>query len=66
MANSVTLPILEQEFECLLRRAGVSIPRERRAAWLLSYADLRTQIALLHGRYGPEAEPSNVFRLEQR
>ena len=28
--------------------------------------DLRGQIALLHGRYGPEAEPSNVFRLGDR
>ncbi len=30
---------------------------------LAAYADLRRQIALLHGRYGAAAEPSNVFRL---
>jgi hypothetical protein len=66
MPDNPTLATLEREFECLLQRAGVAIPPERRAAWLLSYADLRSQIALLHGRYGPAAEPSNVFRLEKR
>jgi hypothetical protein len=29
----------------------------------LAYADLRSQIALLHGRYDHTAEPSNVFSL---
>jgi hypothetical protein len=66
MADNPNLPALEREFECLLQRAGVSIPPERRTAWMLAYADLRSQIALLHGRYGPQAEPSNVFRLETR
>ena len=66
MPDNPTLATLEREFECLLQRAGVAIPPERRTAWLLSYADLRSQIALLYGRYGPEAEPSNVFRLEKR
>ena len=46
-----------------MARAGVSVPPQRRAAALVAFADLRSQIALLHGRYGPEAEPSNVFRL---
>ena len=54
---------LAAEFDCLMARAGVTMPPERRAVTLVSYADLRDQIALLHGRYGPEAEPSNVFRL---
>jgi hypothetical protein len=69
MAQSPTPDALATEFDCLMARAGVSVPPQRRAAALIAYADLRGQIALLHGRYGPEAEPSNVFRLmppEQR
>ncbi len=54
---------LAAEFDCLMARAGISVPPQRRAAALAAYADLRGQMALLHGRYGPEAEPSNVFRL---
>ena len=54
---------LVAEFDMLMARAGVTIPDTRRAAVLTAYADLRGQIALLHGRYGPEHEPSNVFRL---
>lgn len=54
---------LAAEFDCLMRRAGITIPPQRLASTLVGYADLRGQIALLHGRYGPEAEPSNVFRL---
>ena len=54
---------LAAEFECLMARAGISVPEARRATVLAAYADLRAQIALLHGRYGAAAEPSNVFRL---
>ena len=54
---------LAAEFDCLMARAGISVPPQRRAAVLAAYADLSGQIALLHGRYGPEEEPSNVFRL---
>jgi hypothetical protein len=54
---------LEAEFDCLMARAGLRIPEARRVGILASYADLRGQIALLHGRYGAAAEPSNVFRL---
>ena len=54
---------LAAEFDCLMARAGITVPAARRAAVLTAYADLRGQIALLHGRYGAAAEPSNVFRL---
>lgn len=54
---------LEQEFDVLMRRAGITIPPARRASILASYADMLGQIALLHGRYGHEAEPANIFRL---
>ena len=57
---------LAAEFDCLMARAGVPVPPRRRAALLAAYADLREQIALLHGRYGPEHEPSNVFRAGER
>ena len=54
---------LAAEFDWLMTRAGIAVPDARRAAVLTAYADLRQQIALLHGRYGAAAEPSNVFRL---
>jgi hypothetical protein len=54
---------LAEEFDCLMKRAGIKVPPQRRASALAAYADLKGQIALLHGRYGPESEPSNVFRL---
>jgi hypothetical protein len=54
---------LAAEFDCLMERAGVTVPPSRRAAALTAYADLREQIALLHGRYDYTAEPSNVFSL---
>ena len=63
MAETLFPDALAAEFDCLMARAGITIPPDRRAAALIAYADLREQIALLHGRYGPDAEPSNVFRL---
>jgi hypothetical protein len=54
---------LAAEFDILMRRAGITVPEERRSAVLASYADLRDQIALLHGRYAHTDEPANVFRL---
>jgi hypothetical protein len=63
MAPPPSPETLAAEFDCLMARAGITVPPQRRAAVLASYADLRGQIALLHGRYGPEAEPSNVFSL---
>jgi hypothetical protein len=54
---------LAAEFDTLMRRAGITVPDERRAAVLASYADMRDQIALLHNRYTYADEPANVFRL---
>jgi hypothetical protein len=63
MAEIPSPDALAAEFDCLMARAGITIPPQRRASTLAAYADLRGQITLLHDRYGPEAEPSNVFRL---
>jgi hypothetical protein len=63
MAEAPKSDALAAEFDCLMVRAGITVPPQRRATALAAYADLRDQIALLHGRYGPEVEPSNVFRL---
>jgi hypothetical protein len=63
MADLPSAAALAAEFDCLMARASITVPPQRRAAALTAYADLRGQIELLHGRYGPEAEPSNVFRL---
>ena len=54
---------LAAEFDILMRRAGITVPAERRATVLASYADLCEQIALLHNRYTYTDEPANVFRL---
>jgi hypothetical protein len=54
---------LAAEFDVLMRRAGITIPQDRRAAALASYADLHEQIALLHNRYAHTDEPANIFRL---
>jgi hypothetical protein len=57
---------LTAEFDILMRRAGITVPPDRRATVLASYADLRGQIALLHDRYAHTDEPANVFRLSPR
>jgi len=54
---------LAVEFDVLMRRAGITVPEERRESVLAGYADLRAQIALLHNRYAHTDEPANVFRL---
>ncbi len=54
---------LAAEFDMLMRRAGITVPEDRRATVLAGYADLREQIALLHNRYVHTDEPANVFRL---
>jgi hypothetical protein len=63
MAEIPTPEVLAAEFDSLMARAGITVPPQRRRTALAAYADLRAQIELLHGRYGHEAEPSNVFRL---
>jgi len=63
MAEAASPEALAAEFDMMMARAGITVPESRRATVLTAYADLRQQIALLHGRYGAAAEPSNVFRL---
>jgi hypothetical protein len=54
---------LEAEFDCLVARAGLTIPPARKAGYLAAFADLRSQLALLHPNRSAAVEPSNVFRL---
>ncbi|HSU05645.1 MAG TPA: hypothetical protein VLI93_08735 [Acetobacteraceae bacterium] len=54
---------LESEFDALMARAELKIPRSRRAGYLAAFADLREQIALLHPPRNAAVEPANVFRL---
>ena len=56
---------LAAEFDILMRRAGLTVPADRRAGLLTSYADLHQQMALLRNRYAHTAEPANVFRLTE-
>ena len=55
---------LAREFSVFLTRAGLTVPRARRAAVLASYADFRAQIALLHGRHQHTEEPAHIFSLK--
>jgi hypothetical protein len=57
---------LATEFDSLMRRARITVPADRRAGVLASYADLHQQIALLRNRYAHTDEPSNVFRLTEQ
>ena len=61
--NELSGEELAIEFDMLMRRAGITVPAQRRAAVLVSYADFRGQIALLHDRYAHTDEPANIFRL---
>ena len=54
---------LEAEFDCLTARAGLTILPARKAGYLVAFADLRAQLALLHTNRSGAVEPSNVFRL---
>jgi hypothetical protein len=54
------------EFDAAMRRAGIVVPEERRAAMLTGYEELRGQIDLLRQERSEAAEPSNVFRLAPR
>jgi hypothetical protein len=60
---ALTPEALAAEFDALMARSGVTVPPARRQTMIDGYADLRTQLALLHGRYSHVSEPSNVFRL---
>lgn len=59
----LTPEALATEFDTLMARAGITVPADRRAGILDGYADLRGQMALLHGRYSHVSEPANVFRV---
>jgi len=63
MPDAPSPEMLSAELDILLARNGITVPDTRRATVMAAYADLRQQIALLHGRYGAAAEPANVFRL---
>lgn len=54
---------LEVEFDCLMARAGLTISSARKAGYLVAFADLRSQLALLRTNRSATVEPSNVFRL---
>jgi hypothetical protein len=62
-AATLNMDALAAEFDAMMARSAITIPPARRAAMLDGYADLRAQMALLHGRYSHVSEPANVFRL---
>jgi hypothetical protein len=63
MSQTPTPAELEAEFDCLTARAGVTVPADRRADSLAAFADLRSQLPLLHARRPHTSEPASMFRL---
>jgi hypothetical protein len=56
---------LEQEFDALVTRAGLTIPADRRATMLKCYADVRGWADIIRQhRRAPAAETANVYALE--
>jgi hypothetical protein len=55
---------LEAEFDMLMARAGIAVPRESREPLLLAFEELRGQCALLRdAARTAAAEPANVYRV---
>ncbi len=54
-------PSLEAEFDTLMARAGITVPDALRPTVLAAFADMRTQLALLHAALPHTAEPAHVF-----
>lgn len=66
MADSVADEEAGVQFDMLMKRAGISVPPARRARYLIAYAELRGQLALINTPLSPAIEPANVFRLTGR
>ena len=56
---------LAAEFDLFMRRAGLTVPPERREGVLVAYGELLEQVALLRNGRHAAAEPANVFRLQR-
>jgi hypothetical protein len=54
---------LEREFDVVMRKAGLSVPAERRAGTLAAYADMQRMAAILRQPRDATHEPSNIFSL---
>jgi len=63
MTADLSPQTLAAEFDMFMARAGIEVPADRRDGLLAGFADLRSQVALLHGRLDATVEPANVFRL---
>ena len=56
---------LDAELDVYLRRAGLSVPPDRRPGLMVAFTELRGQLQLLRNGRSAAAEPSNVFRLHR-
>jgi hypothetical protein len=66
MPDPLTREALAVEFDCLMDRAGVAVPADRRPGLIEAYGEFRAQLGLLRGPRTHVAEPSNVFRLQPK
>jgi hypothetical protein len=57
---------LEAEFDTLMARAGIAVPPALRSGALAAFADLRSQLPLLHAPMKHAEEPAHVFRAALR
>ena len=56
-----TDPEIEQEFDVLARRAGLHIPRDRRAPLLAGFQDLRRMLDVLRQPRTAASEPAATY-----
>jgi hypothetical protein len=54
---------LEREFDVLMRKAGATVPPDRRAGVLAGYKEMKRMAALLRQPRSEADEPSNVYSL---
>ncbi len=63
--QALTPESLATELDVYFKRAGLTVPPERRDQVLVAYAELRDQVDLLRNTRTAAAEPANVFRLQR-
>jgi hypothetical protein len=63
MASQGSDEELMLEFEVMIKRAGLDVPEQRKAAVFAGYKDLKRLCALLRQPRSAASEPSNTYSL---
>ena len=62
--NDIEDDALRAEFDAMARRAGITIPDERRDALFAAFKDFRRVIARMHKPFDASVEVASVFSVE--